>query len=589
MKKLTLSALCSFSSLLSGVETISFDADLEGFAASANATSVVWSARHGGSMEITANGGWAGDAATINLPETDPAFFAELQTALQNGGTLSFDVIVSQDDQTLTGDQTPDWFEVVVIGNSNNADGGGTGGWDQNIMTLGLGGAQWPLTPATQTIPVLLPIRTEGPIDNDGQFWVDLVSANWAQLRFGLNNQGNSVTEAVVYIDNVSVEAFSATPNEWPGGTSYATDFTDGIAPYWSLSGWTRVDLPSPVTQMTNNHSDQAQWGLQNVIGDSDGGGASGFYFNPDTNMSSMTDSGAAFTTPLDPIKTPTDLNTLDAGFGGMWLQSLPSSDRQGVATLSFVNLPPHSGIDLDFVLAAFDTIDVGDWFGNAGADDVVDPVGSAFNFRVTVDGVAVHENRFDNSGFYSGGAPLEVTNLGNSLHFSGQYRENWGPDDFGADPLDVNDRHSVGWAEDSAYNFNDLFNGTDRVIEHSSDTLTVTFEHAFNGGWGAGYSDEGLGLDGVAITLIGGAPPEIQITNLEYDPVANTVRLTWDSEPGKSYTIFWSSDLEDWGADLVDDVSSQGESTTFPAVGDPAEPNPAGNADVLFFRVQEN
>lgn len=587
--KFFLVSIVTFSTL-DAQQTLTFDTELQGFTAAANATSVEWSANHGGSMKLTADGGWAGQICTVNLPSISTEFWDELQLALQNGGTLTFDAIVTGSEQILEGDLSPNWFELVVIGNSSgaNQDPPGTGGWDQNIISLGIGGGSWPLSPDTQTINVELPIRTTPDISNDGQLWFD-VTPGWSQLVIGTNNQGDSTSEAVIYIDNLTITSFSATPSEWPGGKTYTTDFSSSLTPFWNLAGWTAVNLPNPPTSMTANQNDQSLFGIGALIGDSGGAQTDGYYFNPDTSTASMASTGTAFTTPLPSIQAPTDLSSLDSRFGGKWLQSLPAPNRDGKATLSFTDLPPHQGLDIDFVLGAFDTIDTDDWFGNTATDQLPNSNGESFNFRITVDGVTVHENGFNNSGTYAGGTPEDIILLGSQLNFSGQYRENWGFDNSGAQPTNIDDRHAIPWAQDSVYNFDNLFDDGTKKIPHTAETVTIVFEHAFNGGWGAGYQDEGISLDGVSLHLIGGAPPTLKITKLAYDQAKNTLRLTWNSEPGKNYSIFWSQDLNDWGRELVDDIASQGETTSYPALEEPAITSPIAPNGKIFLRIQEN
>jgi hypothetical protein len=161
----------AFSPFLGAKESLTFESDLQGFTAAAHATSLEWSANHGGSMKLTAAGAWAGNACSVSLQAVSTEFSNEIRLALQNGGSLSFDVIVTGSEQTLQGDLSPDWFQMVVVANSvgANADPPGEGGWDQNIITLGIGNDSWPLDPNTQTIKVEVPIRTTPDITNDGQ------------------------------------------------------------------------------------------------------------------------------------------------------------------------------------------------------------------------------------------------------------------------------------------------------------------------------------------------------------------------------------------------------------------------------------
>lgn len=86
--------------------------------------------------------------------------------------------------------------------------------------------------------------------------------------------------------------------------------------------------------------------------------------------------------------------------------------------------------------------------------------------------------------------------------------------------------------------------------------------------------------------------PEPLVITEIDYDSVADTFRFTWNSEPGKIYAINWGFDLTTWDFDISDDIASQGTTTTYPALEEPAEPNPGatpgGPPRVIFFRVEE-
>ena len=89
--------------------------------------------------------------------------------------------------------------------------------------------------------------------------------------------------------------------------------------------------------------------------------------------------------------------------------------------------------------------------------------------------------------------------------------------------------------------------------------------------------------------------PPEPGplVLSADHDPAEDTFRFTWNSEPGKVYGIYWSFDLVNWDADVSDSIASQGTTTTYPIVEDPAEPNPGTTGDgppqVIFFRVEES
>ena len=79
----------------------------------------------------------------------------------------------------------------------------------------------------------------------------------------------------------------------------------------------------------------------------------------------------------------------------------------------------------------------------------------------------------------------------------------------------------------------------------------------------------------------IGGLP--LTITDITYDKDTNMVTLTWNSKPGRTYTIFANTDLFGFEEDVNDSVSSQGETTTFSFT--------STKPDALkqFFQVSEN
>jgi hypothetical protein len=86
-------------------------------------------------------------------------------------------------------------------------------------------------------------------------------------------------------------------------------------------------------------------------------------------------------------------------------------------------------------------------------------------------------------------------------------------------------------------------------------------------------------------ITLAFGAQVGLMITDFAYNTATGETALTWNSKEGRSYGVFFSLDCVDWGADIDDSVSSQGESTTYEFnVNDFA----AGATEV-FFRVEQN
>lgn len=85
------------------------------------------------------------------------------------------------------------------------------------------------------------------------------------------------------------------------------------------------------------------------------------------------------------------------------------------------------------------------------------------------------------------------------------------------------------------------------------------------------------------------GADADFKITKIDYDSDADTFRITWASKPGRTYSLHWSPDLSNWDIDIDDSIDSQGDTTTYPPVGEPGLDNPAMELDVLFFRAELN
>ncbi|MDB4737674.1 hypothetical protein OAF75_02435 [Verrucomicrobiales bacterium] len=80
-----------------------------------------------------------------------------------------------------------------------------------------------------------------------------------------------------------------------------------------------------------------------------------------------------------------------------------------------------------------------------------------------------------------------------------------------------------------------------------------------------------------------------LRFTDISVDPETNEVSLTWASRSGISYILNWSRDLstDDW-TEIDDNITSQGETTTFVVPAGPAEnPNPAEEPR-LYFQVSE-
>lgn len=78
-----------------------------------------------------------------------------------------------------------------------------------------------------------------------------------------------------------------------------------------------------------------------------------------------------------------------------------------------------------------------------------------------------------------------------------------------------------------------------------------------------------------------GGEAPVI--TSIAYNKVDDEVTLTFKSRAGRTYDIYWSSNLLDFSNTVQEDVPSGGAETIFGPV-----PNPSPGSPRIFFRVSE-
>jgi uncharacterized protein YigE (DUF2233 family) len=81
--------------------------------------------------------------------------------------------------------------------------------------------------------------------------------------------------------------------------------------------------------------------------------------------------------------------------------------------------------------------------------------------------------------------------------------------------------------------------------------------------------------------------PPDFRITTYSFDPATRTSTLTWNSRPGKTYSVFTSSSLAASGEGawslLAPNQPSAGATTSFTEINAPAP------ANVRFYRIVEN
>lgn len=363
-----------------------------------------------------------------------------------------------------------------------------------------------------------------------------------------LHRMTSAANDEHVAIDDLSIKLINdviVDPNEWPGGDTYEQDFTS-VGLEWKLTQWSSAPVMSGVTAMTGTGNNA---GLIRRTADPDGFGEEAF-----------SDGEAVF--PLEPILEAQGYNEVDPRFAGTWLSSNASPTHNGTATLNFINLPPHDGIDIDFVLASTDSVD---------GDDVVPDALEGGNFQMVLDGEVIHEARYNGN---SGGGGL-VEELVAQANLSVNYRETWNDSDEG--PLDADDRVAVGWTLDSAYDYAAFFDADgDNPIAHTADSLTLTFIHGMDGA----PDDEGIAIDSLKLQLLNVTERvDFAISDLSISDT-NAVTLMWNSADGKTYGVDRSFDLQDWG-EVADGVSSDGSSTSFTD-----ETVPAGTEEA-YYRVR--
>ena len=254
-----------------------------------------------------------------------------------------------------------------------------------------------------------------------------------------------------------------AAPISFPGSNItyvYQEDFDGTLGTEWTLDGWqTAAVFTSGAVDVTANGTGNRQVRPSNPTG--------------------LSYSSATF--PLASIVTADSF--LNYGFADNWLVNAALGTTTGTATVEFNNLPEHESIDLDFLLAAGDSIDGGEGI-----------------FTVIVDGNVVFSYDFSSGGNgLSGSGIVKMVGGGNLDNY---YREQW-QDNSGAGPTDENDRFGQSWTFDSAYDMSGALALT--AIPHTADTLTVQFTHDLS----SNYTDEYNAVEGFSITLNDVTVPE--------------------------------------------------------------------------------
>jgi len=86
---------------------------------------------------------------------------------------------------------------------------------------------------------------------------------------------------------------------------------------------------------------------------------------------------------------------------------------------------------------------------------------------------------------------------------------------------------------------------------------------------------------------LLGGGPaPALDFTSVSYNPATSQLTLTWNSQPGKTYSLESSQNLASWPVELNDNIASGGATTTYVHT---TTTFPGGAPATLFYRVKQN
>lgn len=216
MKRILSSLLAlGFSMGLSPAEVaLTFDTTTEAFVpgndGAGDPPKMEWSDFNGGSIALSFDTGWKPQTAKLDV-RAHAELLAELESALVNGGTITYDLYVKTDDIIGT---APQWFEPMYIGNSD-------GVYDQSFAAVagqpGLYGAGAFPAGATQHFPISYAVEAASSAVSDvrAQF---KVNATYTEIFIGLNSGGAGFTSGKFYIDNFKI-ASNAIPEIIPPPT----------------------------------------------------------------------------------------------------------------------------------------------------------------------------------------------------------------------------------------------------------------------------------------------------------------------------------------------------------------------------------
>ena len=98
---------------------------------------------------------------------------------------------------------------------------------------------------------------------------------------------------------------------------------------------------------------------------------------------------------------------------------------------------------------------------------------------------------------------------------------------------------------------------------------------------WGNGFNH--LGPTGIQIVESNEVRQPLEVADVTYNEITDETTLTWKSNPGEFYGLYWSEDLMSFapGINPAVEADPEGDLTTYGPF-----PNPSPNAETLFFRV---
>ena len=104
------------------------------------------------------------------------------------------------------------------------------------------------------------------------------------------------------------------------------------------------------------------------------------------------------------------------------------------------------------------------------------------------------------------------------------------------------------------------------------------------------GPAGNNTGFDAFVLNGTGGAssPSEFLIREFAFDPAANTVTLSWNSQPGETFIIQYSTDALDWTATLSNDPEAADPEGTITTQDFDLTETGANGLPKVFFRVEK-